>query len=133
MKYFSEIFFTKPIVFSAEVWHNVIKVLQTVGNGGQPDMKYNVPERVIRDITVLSKEYDIQKVILFGSRARGTNTDRSDIDIAISGGNTTEFGVAIDENVHTLLMFDVVDLDGHISEELQKEIERDGIVVYEKN
>lgn len=30
-------------------------------------------------------------------------------------------------------MFDVVDLDGHISEELRKEIERDGIVIYEKN
>lgn len=103
-----------------------------MGNGGQPDMKYNVPERVLRDIAVLSKEYNIQKVILFGSRARGTHTERSDIDIAISGGNTTEFSVAVDENVHTLLMFDVVDLDGHISEELQKEIERDGIVIYEK-
>ncbi len=30
-------------------------------------------------------------------------------------------------------MFDVVDFDGHISEELQKEIERDGIVIYEKD
>lgn len=96
-------------------------------------MKYNIPERVMRDIAVLSKEYDIQKVILFGSRARGTYTDRSDIDIAVSGGNTAEFSLDIDEKVHTLLMFDVVDLDGHISEELQKEIERDGIVIYEKN
>lgn len=96
-------------------------------------MKCNIPERVMRDIAVLSKEYGIRKVILFGSRARGTHTDRSDIDIAISGGNTAEFSVEIDEKVHTLLMFDVVDLDGHISTELQKEIERDGIVIYEKN
>lgn len=96
-------------------------------------MKYNVPERVIRDIAVLSREYNIQKVILFGSRARGTHTNRSDIDIAVSGGNTAEFSLDIDEKVHTLLMFDVVDLDGHISEELQREIERDGIVIYEKN
>lgn len=96
-------------------------------------MKYNVPDRVIRDIAVLSREYNIQKVILFGSRARGTHTDRSDIDIAVSGGNTAEFSLDIDEKVHTLLMFDVVDLDGHISEELQREIERDGIVIYEKN
>lgn len=95
-------------------------------------MKCNIPERVMRDIAVLSKEYGIRKVILFGSRARGTHTDRSDIDIAISGGNTAEFSVEIDEKVHTLLMFDVVDLDGHISAELQKEIERDGIVIYEK-
>lgn len=96
-------------------------------------MKYNVPERVMRDIAVLSREYNIQKVILFGSRARGTHTDRSDIDIAVSGGNTAEFSLDIDEKVHTLLMFDVVDLDVHISEELQREIERDGIVIYEKN
>ena len=82
---------------------------------------------------MLSRKYDIQKVILFGSRARGTHTDRSDIDIAVSGGNTAEFSLDIDEKVHTLLMFDVVDLDGHISEELQKEIEKDGIVIYEKN
>lgn len=96
-------------------------------------MKYNVPERVMRDIAVLSREYDIQKVILFGSRARGTHTDRSDIDLAVSGGNIAAFSLDIDEKVHTLLMFDVVDLDGHISEELQKEIARDGIVIYEKN
>lgn len=95
--------------------------------------KYNIPKRVMRDIAMLSKKCDIQKVILFGSRVRGTHTDRSDIDIAVSGGNTAEFSLDIDEKVHTLLMFDVVDLDGHISEELQKEIEKDGIVIYEKN
>lgn len=96
-------------------------------------MKYNIPERVMRDIAVLSREYGIRKVILFGSRARGTHTERSDIDIAVSGGNTAAFSIEIDERVHTLLMFDVVDLDGHISEELQNEIKKDGIVIYEKN
>ena len=30
---------------------------------------------------------DINKVILFGSRARGTNKERSDVDLAVSGGN----------------------------------------------
>lgn len=96
-------------------------------------MKYDIPERVMRDIAVLSREYGIRKVILFGSRARGTHTERSDIDIAVSGGNTAAFSIEIDERAHTLLMFDVVDLDGHISEELQREIEKDGIVIYEKN
>ena len=36
------------------------------------------------------------------------------------------------EKRQTLLMFDMVDLDHHISVELQKEIERDGVVIYEK-
>ena len=48
-------------------------------------MKYNIPERVLRDISVFAKKYSINKVILFGSRARGDNTERSDIDIAVYG------------------------------------------------
>ena len=37
-----------------------------------------------------------------------------------------------EKEAQTLLMFDVVDLDHRISEELQEEIERDGVVIYEK-
>lgn len=32
---------------------------------------YNLPERVFREITMFAKKHSIQKVILFGSRARG--------------------------------------------------------------
>ena len=96
-------------------------------------MKYNLPDRVLQDIKKYAELYGIKKVILFGSRARGTHSERSNIDIAVSGGNTAEFSLEIDEQAHTLLMFDVVDFDGHISDELQKEIERDGIVIYEKD
>lgn len=42
-------------------------------------MKYNLPPRVKREIIALAKDHDIRKVILFGSRARNTNTERSDI------------------------------------------------------
>ena len=44
----------------------------------------NIPERVEKEIIQLAKQYDIQKVILFGSRARGDNWERSDIDLAVS-------------------------------------------------
>ncbi len=50
-------------------------------------MKCDLPERIIKDITAFALKYDIQKVVLFGSRARGTHTKRSDIDIAVSGGD----------------------------------------------
>lgn len=96
-------------------------------------MKYNISDRVYLGLKQLAQKHRIKKVILFGSRARGDFYERSDIDIAVSGGNTAEFRLDVDENIHTLLMFDVVDLDGHISEELQKEINRDGVVIYEKN
>ena len=32
-------------------------------------MKYNIPERVLKDISAFAKKYSINKVILFGSRA----------------------------------------------------------------
>mgnify|MGYP002771816553 FL=1 len=95
-------------------------------------MKYNLPDRVLRDITRFAKIHSITKVILFGSRARGTNTERSDIDIAVYGGDFNSFYWDIKENVHSLLMFDVVEVDAGISEELEEEIRRDGVVIYEK-
>ena len=95
-------------------------------------MKYNIPERVMKDIIVFSQRNGVQRVILFGSRARGTCTERSDIDIAVSGGDFDAFYWDIREKAHSLLTFDIIDLDSGISDELKKEIERDGIILYEK-
>lgn len=95
-------------------------------------MKYNIPDRVMHDIFRFAQKNGITKVILFGSRARGTHTERSDIDLAVSGGNYLDFYYNVQEESHTLLMFDVVNLDQKISEELKKEIERDGVVIYGK-
>ncbi|WP_438265674.1 nucleotidyltransferase family protein [Blautia wexlerae] len=93
---------------------------------------YNLPERVFREITMFAKKHSIQKVILFGSRARGTHRERSDIDIVVYGGNFDSFYWDIKENVHSLLIFDIVEADGDISEELGEEIVKDGVVIYEK-
>ncbi len=95
-------------------------------------MESSLPERVKKDIILFAKKHSVEKVILFGSRARGTNTERSDIDIAVYGGDFEEFYWDIKENVHSLLMFDVVEADTRISEELRKEIKKDGVVIYEK-
>lgn len=95
-------------------------------------MKYNIPERVLRDITLFAHEHKIENVILFGSRAKGTHTERSDIDIAVRGGDFDGFYWDIKEKVHTLLSFDIAELDNGVSDELKKEIERDGITIYEK-
>ena len=48
-------------------------------------MGYDLPERVVKDIVTFAKRNSVRKVILFGSRARGNNTERSDIDIAVYG------------------------------------------------
>jgi predicted nucleotidyltransferase len=95
-------------------------------------MKYDLPERVKRDIIKIAKKNGVEKVILFGSRARGTNSERSDIDITAIGGNFLDFYYDIKEDVHSLLSFDIVNYNKGASEELKKEIERDGVVIYEK-
>lgn len=95
-------------------------------------MKYNLDKKVEADIIKIAKENAVKKVILFGSRARGDNFERSDIDLAVSGGNALDFYYDVEEKAWTLLMFDVVSLDRGISEELQAEINRDGVVLYEE-
>ena len=87
---------------------------------------------VIDQIRQLAAQYDIQRVLLFGSRARGDYRPRSDINLALSGGNTAAFTLAVDEETDTLLKYDVVNLDGAVQPELLLEIEKDGKVLYEK-
>lgn len=92
----------------------------------------NLRGDIMQSIIDLAKRCDLSKVILFGSRARGDNRERSDIDLAISGGNYVEFALAVDEVIPTLLMFDVVVTDKFLSAELREAIERDGVLLYEK-
>jgi predicted nucleotidyltransferase len=94
----------------------------------------NLPEKVKDKIIALARKCGVKKVILFGSRARGDNWERSDIDLAISGGDRVRFTLDVDESeiVPTLLMFDVVDLDEPCNEDLLESIKRDGVVLYEE-
>lgn len=92
----------------------------------------NLKENIIREIKDLAIECEVKKVILFGSRARGDNKERSDIDLAIEGGKTALFAVEAEEKIRTLLMFDIVDLGGFVQEELRKSIETEGELIYEK-
>ena len=94
--------------------------------------KTGVSERVLREIRELAEKHGVEKVILFGSRARGDFRERSDIDIAFTGGDAPRFSLDVDEETYTLLMFDIVNLDRPVQPELLKEIERDGITLYER-
>ncbi len=85
-----------------------------------------------KEICELGKQYNLKTIILFGSRARGDNHIRSDIDIAVSGGDVVGFALAVEEDVNTLLKFDVVNLDGRVQPELIYEIQKEGKVLYEK-
>lgn len=79
----------------------------------------------------------INKIILFGSRARGDNSDKSDYDIAIfSNGmdayEQAEFADNI-ESIETLHKIDIVFIkEKHIGTELYKNIMKDGIIIMDK-
>lgn len=92
----------------------------------------NLSENIIAELIILAKKYRIKKMLLFGSRARGDNKERSDIDLAVSGGDIVGFRTDIDDVVRTLLMFDVVNLDGNVQEELLESIRKEGIILYEE-
>lgn len=94
-------------------------------------MSYNLDGRIEREIISAARRSGVKRVILFGSRARGTNRERSDIDLAASGGDTVKFAEFVEE-IDTLLSFDVVNLDESVDENFQTEIDRDGIILYEE-
>ena len=88
---------------------------------------------VIAQMRSIAEEEGVERLILFGSRARGTNLPKSDYDIAVSGcASFNRLATRFDEELWTLLDVDLVDLDSGISPALLKEIERDGKVIYEK-
>lgn len=96
-------------------------------------MEHNLPDMILKEIRIFAREHGIGKVILFGSRARGTNSERSDVDIAVQGGDFDSFYWDIKEKIFSLLSFDIVNLDANVSDDLKMEIEKDGVTIYEKN
>ena len=70
---------------------------------------------VIQEICDFARMYHVKKVILFGSRARGDFKAKSDIDLAVQGGD-----------------FDIINLDEEIQSELRESIEKEGKIVYEE-
>ena len=95
-------------------------------------MKYDLSERLVGEICRFARSAGVEKIVLFGSRARGNNTERSDVDLAVYGGDFDSFYWNIRENAHSLLMFDLVNVDEGISRDLEEEIEKDGVALYEK-
>ena len=52
-------------------------------------------EEIIAKIAKLCQKYAVREAFLFGSRAKGTALERSDIDIAVLGGEN--FGVLLED------------------------------------
>ena len=68
-------------------------------------------EEVISRVAELCRQHDAQKVILYGSRAKGTALERSDIDIAVSGVECFDELVEKIEELPTLYSVDLLNMD----------------------
>ena len=93
---------------------------------------FGIKPQVLEEIIAIAMRNDIDKVILFGSRARGNYRETSDIDIAVTGGDIARFALDVEEETNTLLEYDIVDLDMPVNEKLLESIKSDGEVLYEK-
>ena len=87
---------------------------------------------IIRPIAI---EYGLKKIYLFGSYAKGTANENSDIDLLIEKGKPMSllklsgFRQAVEEKIN--LSVDVVTAAG-IAEDFQKAIEGTEILLYEE-
>ena len=77
-----------------------------------------IKPKVIEEIRTFARKYNIDKVILFGSRARGDYRRTSDIDLAVVGGDFARFALDVDEETSTLLEYDIVDMSRELQDEL---------------
>ena len=91
-------------------------------------------DEVITEIVQCCKKYGAQKTILFGSRAKGTATERSDIDIAVSGVDSCKILDLQEEieEIPTLYTIDLVDLDTCRNQLLLEDIKQYGREIYKK-
>lgn len=88
-------------------------------------------EEIIEKVAKLCPKYAVREAFLFGSRAKGTALERSDIDIAVFGAEN--FG-AMQEEVEefpTLYTVDLVDMDTCGNALLLEDIRQYGKKIYE--
>lgn len=91
-----------------------------------------IKDELVQQLVSLAQEHRVERLILFGSRARGDFRPLSDVDLAVSGGDFERFALDVEEYTNTLLKFDIVNLDASVQKELLDSIKKEGIVIYEK-
>lgn len=89
-------------------------------------------EQLYRQLAALARQYGAQRLVLFGSRARGDNRYNSDIDLAVYGmpqENQGSFWMDC-EDLPTLLKFDIVHIHDGMNPAFLQNIEKDGVTLY---
>lgn len=77
----------------------------------------------------------VQRAVIFGSRAKGTNKLGSDIDIALFGTNLeaiiTRISYQLNEELLLPFFFDVIDYASITNKDLKEHIDRVGVVFFQ--
>lgn len=100
-------------------------------------IRYGIPTDDLQAILkVFESEEQVQEVILFGSRAKGSFNEGSDIDLALKGSelsltNLLNLSTALDE-LFLPYKFDLVIFDRIQEPQLTDHIERVGILLYNR-
>jgi len=96
-------------------------------------MKLGLSEKHFQLIVETLKQADIDRAVVFGSRAKGNWRENSDIDIAVFGeGVNVGLLVAQLDELPMPYKFDIVDYNSINSCALREHIDRVGIEIYTK-
>lgn len=90
--------------------------------------------RIISEIQAIGEKYAIEKIVMFGSRARGDYHEKSDIDLAVYVETDPQKRARISldlDDLRTLLKVDVVFMKPEMDPVLRANIECEGVVIYE--
>jgi uncharacterized protein len=93
---------------------------------------------LIEILKAIQKFPEIEQVILFGSRAKGTYKNGSDVDLAIKGQDLDydtpiHLSTVLNEEMALPYYFDVVDYQSITEQRLIEHIDRVGVIVFERS
>jgi len=96
----------------------------------------DLSDKLITQIRELARRHPIQRVVLFGSRARGDHHAASDIDLAVfplPDFNSRGLVSSEIDELATLLKIDLVFVEEQTDAVLLDRIIREGVVLYERS
>ena len=107
-------------------------------NSFEGNSRFGIYENTFLLMTEAFKSFtEIEKVIIYGSRAMGNHKKGSDIDLAIAGEKVDvhtvkKLSVALNEELPLPYYFDVLDYHALANPELTQHIDREGQLLYSK-
>ena len=99
-------------------------------------LQFGLPDRTTKGLFEYFKSKPgVEKVAVYGSRAKGNYKNGSDIDFAVWTNGKSAYELRIEaelDDLDTPYMFDVTDYKNLSHEGMKNSIDKDGIVFYEK-